>query len=104
MPSGPSSCATAVVNAQVLLVGQSRAVGQHGVDSSGRGAPDQLAVGRVVELQQHRHTRPRGGGLERGEQALAALRAATEPGPTRTITGAARASAARTTASKPSMS
>jgi hypothetical protein len=59
---------------QVLLVGQARAVGEHGVDSGSRGAPDQLAVGRVVELHQHRHTRLRGGGVERGEQALAALR------------------------------
>ena len=59
---------------QVLVVGQARAVGHHGVDPGGRGALDQRAVGGVVELHQDRHLRLLGGGAERGEQALAALR------------------------------
>ena len=94
IPRGRSSAATEAEKARFCVVGQARAVGHHGVDADRRGALDQLAVAGVVELEQERLAASGGGANAASRRSPP--RAANEAGATRTITGAERASAART--------
>ena len=73
--AGPQLVRATVREGQVLLVGEPRAVGHHGVDAAAAAARSISAlVAGVVELHEDRHRAPRPRPANAATQALAALR------------------------------